>query len=229
MSSKILTLVTFIAIGAAGIAACDGDPDSLTGRGERGAGGGDGNGSDDKNGDGLPESLQCTVKPDGRSYKAFDGAKLEAERLNENVGVNRARIKPYAVMAGEYTRVLGAAPPSLAESASSFDDPPARWYAESTHSSVSVSAIFDISFEGCRVYVNGQGDLTAAPTKESAEKFCSSMQRKAWSRTPSPEEISGCATLATDKLSAEPDVKRRWSYVCASILSSSHFLTFRKR
>lgn len=225
MSSKILTLL-FIAIGAASVAACEGDPDALTGRGGRGAGSGEGEADGDQNNDGLPESLQCTVKPDGRSYQNFDGAKLEAERLNENVGVNRARIKPYAVMAGEYTRVLGAAPPSLADSASSFEDPPARWYAESTHSGVSLNAIFDISFEGCRVYVSGQSDLATAPTKESAEKFCSTMQRKAWSRTPSPEEISGCATLATDKLNTEPDARRRWSYVCASILSSSHFLTF---
>jgi hypothetical protein len=222
MSSKIITLL-FLAGVAVSSAACEGDPDTLTGRGARpGAPGENG----DENGDGIPESLQCTAKPDGRSYTNFDGAKLEEGRTNENVGVNRARLKPYAVMTGEYTRVLGAAPPSLAEAASSFDDPPARWYAEATHSGVSLNAIFDISFEGCRVYVSGQGDLAAAPTKESAEKFCSSMMRKAWSRTPSPEEISGCATLATDKVAAEPDARRKWSYVCASILSSSHFLTF---
>jgi len=74
--------------------------------------------------------------------------------------------------------------------------------------------------------VNGQADLATAPTKESAEKFCTSMMRKAWSRSASPEEIAGCATLATDKLGTEPDAKRKWSYVCASVLSSSHFLTF---
>lgn len=223
MSTKIIT-VLFLAGLTASFAACADDPDALTGRGTRGNGGENGNG--DENGDGIPESLQCTQAPDGRSYTNFDGAKLEAERLNENVGVNRARIKPYAVMAGEYTRVLGAAPASLAQSAASFEDPPARWYAESTHSGVSLNAIFDISFEGCHAYVSGQADLAAAPTKESAEKFCTSMMRKAWSRTPSPEEITGCATLATDKLGTEADVKRKWSYVCASILSSSHFLTF---
>jgi hypothetical protein len=221
MSSKIIPLL-FVAI-AATAAACADDPDALTGRGARPGAPAE---ETDENGDGVPESLQCTQKPDGRSYTNFDGAKLEAERLNENVGVNRARIKPYVVMTGEYARVLGSAPPSLAQAASSFEDPPARWFAESTHSGVSLNAIFDISFEGCRVYVSGQGDLAAAPTKESAEKFCASMMRKAWSRTPSPDEISGCATLATDKLGTEPDARRKWSYVCASILSSSHFLTF---
>lgn len=210
-------------LGALLLGACSDDPDALTGRGSRPGANGEGEG---ENGAVTPESLQCTVKPEGRSYVNFDGAKLEAERLNENVGVNRARIKPYAVMAGEYTRVLGSAPPSLAQAASSFEDPPARWFAESTHSGVSLNAIFDISFEGCRVYVSGQGDLAAAPTKESATKFCSSMIRKAWSRTPSPEEIDGCAVLATDKLGTEPDARRKWSYVCATILSSSHFLTF---
>jgi len=223
MSTKIITAL-LVAIGAVGLAACGDDPDALTGRGARNGGPNGEEGS--SGGEGTPEGLTCSEKPNARSYVNFDGAKLEAQRLNENIGVNRARIKPFAVMAGEYTRVLGTTPPGLAQSAGSFDDAPPRWFEEATHSSVSMSAIFDISFEGCRVYVSGQGDLANAPTKESAEKFCSSMMRKAWSRTASPEEISGCATLATDKLTTEPDARRKWSYVCASILSSSQFLTF---
>jgi hypothetical protein len=50
--------------------------------------------------------------------------------------------------------------------------------------------------------------------------------RKAWSKTPAPEEITACTDLAVTKLAAEKDVHRRWSYVCSSILSSSQFLTF---
>jgi len=50
--------------------------------------------------------------------------------------------------------------------------------------------------------------------------------RKAWSRSASPAEITSCTNLATQKLSTEPDARRRWAYVCSSILSSSQFLTF---
>lgn len=218
MDAKILS--SFVALGALLLGACDGDPDALTGRGARAGE----PGPEDETV--TPESLQCTEAPDGRSYTSFDGSKLEALRANENVGVNRARVKPFAVMAGEYTRVLGAAPPSLASAAASFDDPPARWYAEASHSGVSLNAIFDISFEGCTTYVKGQSSLSAAPTAATAGTFCSSMMRKAWSRSPSPEETAGCVELATTKLAQEPDASRKWAYVCASILSSSHFLTF---
>lgn len=223
MSSKIISCV-FLALGAIALGACEGDPDSLTGRGSRGGPGAEGEG--ENGGDVTPEALQCTEKPEGRSYKGFDGARLEAQRVNENVGVNRARVKPYTVMAGEYTRVLGAVPPSLASAAASFDDPPPRWFAEASHSGVSLNALFDISFEGCSAYVKGQANLATAPTAQSASEFCGAMMRKAWSRSASPDEIAGCVDLATNKLTTEPDAKRKWTYVCASILSSSHFLTF---
>ena len=78
----------------------------------------------------TPAALECTVKPEGRSYVLFDGSKLEDTRANENVGVNRARLKPFAVIQGEYQRVLGLVPASIAGSAGSFDDAPARWFAE---------------------------------------------------------------------------------------------------
>jgi hypothetical protein len=45
-------------------------------------------------------------------------------------------------------------------------------------------------------------------------------------RSPTPAEAAACVDLATGKLSTEPDPRRRWSYVCASVLSSSNFLTF---
>jgi hypothetical protein len=68
--------------------------------------------------------------------------------------------------------------------------------------------------------------MASMPTEESAATMCSALMRKAWSKTPSPEEITACTTLATTKLAAEPDARRRWAYVCASVLSSSQFLTF---
>lgn len=207
------------------VSACDADdPDSLRRRG-----GSDPNAdnpaAEGQNGE-VPEALQCTQKPDGRSYTLFDGTKMEAQRLNENVGVNRARLKPYAVMATEYQRVLGLVPEGIKTSGASFDDPPARWFAESQYSGVSMNAIFEISFEGCLTYTRGAADLAAAPTPASAQAECTRLMRKAWSRSPSPEEVAGCTDLAVTKLASQTDIPKRWAYVCSSILSSSQFLTY---
>jgi hypothetical protein len=211
-------LFLFVPLALVSLAACEDSSDSLLD--------GPGNKPHSENGNVLAEALQCTDKPTGRSYPFFDGTKLEDRRLNENSTANRARFKPHAVMAGEYKRVLGVVPKSLANAGSSFDAPPDRWYAEATHSGVSVSAAFDISFEACASAAVSAPEQAQAPTDESARRYCSTLMRKAWSRTPSPEEIGGCVDLASQKLGTEPDARRRWSYVCASVLSSSYFLTF---
>lgn len=175
----------------------------------------------------VSEALQCNAKPEGaRSYKLFDGTKLEEQRLNEGTGVNRARVKPYGVMATELQRVLGNTPASIKTAGPSFNAAPARWFAEPTYSGVSMNKMFEVAFEGCLVYAAANPDMKAAPTAESAKTQCTSFMRKAWSRTPSPEEIESCTDLAVEKLGTEPDPARRWAYVCASILSSSQFLTF---
>jgi hypothetical protein len=220
---RISLLATALALGS-GLVACADDPNALSGRKNAAAEDTPGANPDDPNA--TPAALECTVKPEGRSYVLFDGSKLEISRVNENVGVNRARLKPFTVLQGEYQRVLGLVPASLAASAGSFDDAPARWFEEAQHSGVSLNAIFDISFEGCLAYTKTAPDYAAAPTAETAATVCSALMRKAWSRTPSPDEITSCTTLATTKLAAEPDARRRWTYVCSSILSSSQFLTF---
>jgi hypothetical protein len=217
---KKLALLSIVALGTITIA-CTEDANSLTG-GRQNTPGQNG----EAEGEGTPAALQCTEKPEGRSYVLFDGSKLEGNRANENVGVNRARFKPYSVMAGEYQRVIGVIPKSLATAGASFDDPPARWYEEAAHSGVSLNAQFDISFEACVEHVKTPPELAQAPNADTAKTFCSSLMRKAWSKTAQPAEVDGCVELATKKLETEPDVRRRWAYVCASILSSSHFLTF---
>ncbi|MDB5213665.1 MAG: hypothetical protein JWO86_1592 [Myxococcaceae bacterium] len=226
LARHIGLLATLGVLGACA-AACGDDPNALSGRGNApGAGDGTANGANPNDPNAAPGALECTVKPDGRSYVLFDGSKLEATRINENVGVNRARLKPFAVMQGEYQRVLGLVPASLAASGGSFDVAPERWFAEAQHSGVSLNAIFDISFDGCLQYTKTAADYAAAPTTETATTVCTTLMRKAWSKTPAPEEIAACTTLATTKLASEPDVRRRWTYVCASVLSSSQFLTF---
>ncbi len=217
---SLLASLVLIGITASG---CSDDPGALTG-GNGPSGPGAGANPDDPNG--APAALQCTDKPQGRSYVLFDGSKLEDTRLNENVGVNRARLKPFTVLNGEYQRVLGLVPASLGASGGSFDEPPARWYAEAQHSGVSLNAIFDISFEGCGALTKTAPEYGAAPTAETATTVCTALIRKAWSRSASPDEIASCINLATKKLQTEPDARKRWTYVCSSILSSSQFLTF---
>src|SRR5688572_14765627 len=80
------------------VAACADDPDALLGRVRP---------DPSENGGALAEALRCSEKPNARSYASFDGARLEASRVDENSGANRARFKPFAVLAGEYKRVLG--------------------------------------------------------------------------------------------------------------------------
>lgn len=220
---KRVQTILFVASAALLAAACADESGELSGRGK----GGPGDGTGETPGGGTtPEALQCTEKPEGKSYVNFDTNKLEDTRVNENVGVNRARLKPYGVLAGEYQRVLGAVPASLAGSAGSFDEPPPRWYEEAAHSGISLNAFYGISFEGCLAYAKTQPDLAAAPTAESAKAQCTKLMRKAWSRSPSPEETGSCEKLAMEKLGTEANTQRRWAYVCASILSSSQFLTF---
>jgi hypothetical protein len=174
----------------------------------------------------ISQALMCNVEVKGRSYAGFDGKQLGVGRVDEGSGVNRARVKPYAVMGTEFQRVLGNTPESLASAGGSFNAPPARWFAEPVYSGVSMNKAFDIAFEGCLTYAGGNAALKAAPNADSAKTECTSLMKKAWSRSPSPEELTACTDLAVTKLSTEPEPTRRWAYVCASILSSSQFLTY---
>jgi hypothetical protein len=214
-----LYAVFFASFAALASTACEDNYDELTGGGQLP---GQGEGATD----GTSAALLCTQAPQGRSYALFDGAKLEASRVNENVGINRARVKPFAAMQKEFQRVLGVVPPSLKDASGSFDVPATRWYGETLYSAVSLHAMATISYEGCLAYVKAKPAFAAAPTDATARTECSALMRKAWSRAPSPDEISGCADLATKSLADEKDVSRRWAYACASVLSSSQFLTF---
>lgn len=224
---KSLSVVLFVSLGAlAGtvLGGCDPDPDSLEGMGgpNGGPGSSGGNGMTDPD----PTNLECTAEPVGESYVSFDGAKLEEDRTSESMGVNRARVKPFAAMEREFKRVLGVVPASLKGAADSFDVPATRWFGETKYSAVSIHAMSTIAFEGCLAYVKGKPSYAAAPTDATAGEECSKLMRKAWSRSPSPEEIKGCTDLAVTALADEKNNERRWAYACASVLSASQFLTF---
>ena len=66
----------------------------------------------------------------------------------------------------------------------------------------------------------------AKPAAKAVEAAKGKAGRKAWSRTATVEDTDACVDVATNKLNDEPDARRRWAYVCASILSSSNFLTY---
>jgi hypothetical protein len=178
----------------------------------------------DSNLDGA--SLMCVSKPQARSYKHFDGTLLEEKRADESVDANRARFKPFAVIGDEYKRVLGTTPRSLAGASATFDDPPARWFAETALSGVALTAVYGISLEGCAASMATDPARATAPTADTATTYCKDTMQNAWGVPPTADEVATCVTLATTKLSGESDAKKRWAHVCASILTSSQFLTF---
>jgi hypothetical protein len=163
----------------------------------------------------------------GRGYVSFAGQKLEVDRVDANAGVDRARMKPYSALLTEYPRVLGgAAPASLAEDGATFDEPVKRWFTEPQASAVSIFAAYGVAFEGCMGSMKTQAKYTTAPTATTAATECAAMQRKFWSRTPSPEETSTCVTLATTGLTTEPDALHKWVHTCAAVMTSGGFVTF---
>lgn len=213
----------------AGLFGCEVEDSSLSRRKEgipdtQNADGGADGGYDDETVD--PATLACNAPPAARSYLAFDGTHLEANRVNEGLGVNRVRQKPFDVLAGEYQRVIGVVPKELERSGGSFDVAPDRWFTEPSLSAVSLNAMFDLSFSGCLEYTQGSAEFESLPTTESATKTCTSLARKAWSRSATPEEIDTCVELALHGVEGESNPRRRWAYVCASVLSSSAFLTY---
>ena len=170
--------------------------------------------------------LECTVAPQGRTYKGFDGLALEATRINENVGINRVRIKPYSAMSVEYARVLGSVPASLATQSDSFTSSPARWYEEPQATGVGLATLYGVGFEGALAYAKSDAKFGQAPTAQSAPTECAAFMTKAWMRTPIPSEIQECVTFATTGLSKEAVAQRKWAYVFASVLSATRFITY---
>src|SRR5262249_32659066 len=145
---------------------------------------------------------------------------------SESVDANRLRFKPFSVMADEYKRVLGAAPKSLGGAAATFDEAPARWFSEPEPSGVTLSAIYAIGLDGCSATVAAGNDKATAPTADTASGFCKDLMEKAWGAPPAADELAACVDLATNKLAVETDPRKKWAHVCATILTSSQFLTF---
>jgi hypothetical protein len=162
----------------------------------------------------------------GKTFTGFDGENLTQKRVVANAGVDRGRFKPFDALAGEYARVLGNTPASLAAEADTFGKAEPRWYDEPAVGGVVLQTSFKIAFDGCLTFVASSADYAAAPTAATASTKCAEMARKFWSRTASPDQITDCSDVALTGAAAEPDPRRKWAYACASVLNAAGFVTY---
>jgi hypothetical protein len=157
---------------------------------------------------------------------------LEAGRVDNDLGLERARVKPYTALSTEYQRVLGNNPALVAQSATTFGQDPARWYTEPTSSAVTVYSAFRIAFQGCLTTTSVAGSKFATlPTNTTAAAECTTWARKFWSRDPNQAEVDACVKVAMVDAAVEgtnmnPPAARRWAYACASVLSAAGFMTY---
>ena len=171
-----------------------------------------------------PSIPRCTEV--GKAYVGFAGTKLEDKRVNAKAGADRARIKPYSALRGEYERTLGVAPGSLEGAAASFGSPPARFSSEPRASAIQVFSAYRVAFDGCLEFVEKDKAYDAAPTESSAKTQCGALARKFWSRAATEDELKACTAVALTDSASEALPKRRWAYTCATLLSSAPFLTY---
>ncbi len=100
----------------------------------------------------------------------------------------------------------------------------ARWSNEQQLSGISLYQAFLASFQGCLTFVAGPTQYATAPTAATAATECANFQRRFWSAVPTAAETQTCATFATSAINDDTNPRRRWAYVCASVLTSAQFL-----
>jgi hypothetical protein len=162
----------------------------------------------------------------GVGYLGFDGTTLQGDREQADPAFDRDRIKPYAVLAAEYKRVLGKTPGLVGQMGSTFGADPPRWFTEPTTSAVTLFGAYRIAFQGCLTLTAMPMAFATAPNETTATTQCAAWAQRFWSRAASDEEVLACVTTAVDDTQSEPDPRRRWAYTCAAVLSSAGFLTY---
>jgi hypothetical protein len=189
--------------------------------------GGGGTGDEAPGEEGTPDpgagGVQCSPS---KSYLGYGGRDLTNERTQTALGVDRARLKPFGALQSEYPRVLGSTPASLEGAAATFGQAGPRWYAEPMANSSALQSAYDIAFDGCLTYTSKGAEFAAAPDGPTAATQCGAMARKFWSKTPAPQEVQACVDMATKGAAKETDVRRKWAYACASVLTAAGFLTY---
>jgi hypothetical protein len=171
-----------------------------------------------------PSVPKCTDV--GKAYVGFSGTKLEDKRVNAKIGADRARIKPYSALKGEYERLIGVAPGSLGQAAPAFGNPPERFASEPRANAIQVYSAFRVAFDGCLAFSETKPEYATAPTPGTASAQCTALARRFWSRAPTPDEVKACVDVATVDSASETAPRRRWAYTCATLLSTAGFLTY---
>jgi hypothetical protein len=208
---------TLAVLSALSLAACIGEIG--------GSGGGDDDGdmgSGDGSGSAMPEPVVCEQ---ARAYTGF-GGDLTADRPKIAVGSDRIRIKPYAALSAEYSRVLGLTAFNTAAYAGVFGRPPARWNEEPAASASTIYSAFALAYDGCSQKMAAGGDYDLAPNATIADRLCRDFARVAWQREATDDEASDCATYAVNETPSTATPRTRWAYTCASVLTSEAFLTY---
>ncbi|MBX3226029.1 MAG: hypothetical protein KIT84_29360 [Labilithrix sp.] len=211
------------------IVACAAEADEL--EGGRGKKGKTSKGDDDDDTHVISPTGEATDDPgapgsckEGAPHPGFASFDFVSDRKPGAIGDNRGRVKPFSMMNGELQRTLGVVPATLAESAGAFGETPARWYGEPQAGAVSLFTTYNVAFTGCYDSMTGP-EFAAAPNETTAAEQCAKLQRKAWQRAPSPDEIKGCADLVMS-LTTENVARRRWAHGCAAVMTSAGFTTY---
>lgn len=177
--------------------------------------------------DQTPEDVTPAPRCDmGKKYIGLGGVDLTEGRADLDVGMDRGRVKPYATLQQDYNRVLGNTPALLTGMGPTFGEAPARWYQEPQASAISLYTAYRIAFQGCLTHTSTAQKWTTVPDEAIAEQECIGFAEKFWSRSPSADELASCVQIATVDTATETDVRRRWAYSCAGVLSSAGFLTY---
>jgi len=229
MMNHLILRATLASAGAAllfsSVVGCASNPGSL-----QGDDGNDpnSNGSADPANGGDPNGTGSTTQACdvGQSWDGFAGTKLEVGRVDAPIGADRGRMKPYSALQGEYQRVLGATPSTLAGAASTFGQPVNRWYVEPQASAISLYTAYSVAFDGCLTYTATDPKYATAPTQATASTECAAMARKFWSQTASTDQVNACVTVAVTNTASITDAKRRWAHTCASVMTASGFLAY---
>lgn len=175
--------------------------------------------------DAVPEIPLCSAST-GRTYKGFGDISLAAGRSEVLPGTDRYRVKPIVALSGELSRVVGRVPPSLAANRGSFSEPAERWYEEPKSSAVTIFTTYRIAYEAGLIYAGSNPELASAPTEQSAAAACASFARLAWQQEPTAAQIDSCKKVAVVDTAGESDVKARWAYALASILTAAEFVSY---
>jgi hypothetical protein len=174
----------------------------------------------------APVPPACSTSKDGKGYIGLGGYDLTGDRQDSSLQLDRGRVKPYPVLASEYSRALGTVPGLYPQMASTFGAPPARWLDEPEASAIILYSAFRIGFQGCLDYTARSTAYVNAPAAETAPAECRAFALKFWNRLPTDSELARCTELAMTDTAKETNPRRRWAYVCASALTASGFLTY---